>query len=349
MTFIRTMLVSAGAVVCALSLTARDVAAQDSVKLTLGTQANMSMSIGKSLQEVFVPAVERHSNGRLTLDYHGNGALCSEQICIEQMSLGQIDIATVSSGNVGSFGTTFDLINLPFLFKDNESAKRIFDDWLVKELQARAAKELKMHMIALVPVGGFRNLVTVKGPVKEPKDLKGLKIRVTKSPTEFNLIKSWGAAPIPYDWTQLYEGLQSGVVDGMYLQDTFTVGGKFTEVIDHITQINGAYSAHPILMTLDRYQALPDWAREALDKAGQDLMDKGFEYDMQWQKESQAAMQNTVDVYVPNDAEMALWHKGAIAAWVSVRRTYDPALTRRILEEQGQTALIEELVAAKAL
>src|SRR5690606_15150603 len=126
-------------------------------------------------------------------------------------------------------GTTFDLINLPFLFKDNASAERIFDGWLVEELQQRAARELKMHMIALVPVGGVRNLVTVKGPVKEPKNLKGLKIRVTKSPAEFNLVKSWGAAPIPYDWTQLYEGLQSGVVDGMYLQDTFTVSGKFTE------------------------------------------------------------------------------------------------------------------------
>lgn len=328
---------------------AAPAAAQPALKLTLGTQANDSMSIGKGLAEVFKPAVEKYSNGRIQLDLRGNGALCSEQNCVEQMRLGQVDIATVSSGNVGSFGTTFDLINLPYIFKDNASAERIFNQWLVKELAQRSEKELKMHLIALIPVGGFRNIDTTKKQIKVPDDLKGIKIRVTKSPTEFNLVKAWGAAPIPYDWTQLYEGLQSGVVEGMYLQDTFTVTGKFTEVIKHITEVNAAYSAHPILMDLDRYRKLPDWARQAIDKAGADLMAKAFAYDVRWQEDAAKMMKGKADVYVPTDKEMALWHKGAVAAWVSVKGTYDPALARRILQEQGQTDLIKELQADKAL
>jgi len=337
--------VAAAALMTGLS----QVHAQDAIRLTMGTQANPTMSIGPGLTEVFLPAVQRHGQGRIKVEYHGNGALCSEQICVEQMRLGQIDIATVSSGNVGAFGTTFDIINLPYLFKDNASAERIFSGWFVDELKKRSEKELKMHLIALVPVGGFRNVVTVKKPVKVPADLKGLKIRVTKSPTEFNLVKAWGAAPIPYDWSQLYEGLQSGVVDGMYLQDTFTVSGKFTEVVRHITQVDAAYSAHPVLMDLERYQALPQWAQQALDQAGADLMAKAFDYDVKWQQQAEAAMHGAVQVYEPTEAEMAQWHKGAVNAWVSVRGTYDPALARRILEEQGQTALLQELVAAKAL
>lgn len=342
----RRTFIGAGVAVCAGALTAH---AQDKIRLTMGTQANDTMSIGQGLTAVFKPALEKHSAGRIQLDVRGNGALCSEQVCVEQMRLGQVDIATVSSGNVGSFGTTFDLINLPYIFKDNAAAERIFNGWLVKELAQRSEKEMKMHMVALIPVGGFRNIDTTKKQVRVPADLKGLKIRVTKSPTEFNLVKSWGAAPIPYDWTQLYEGLQSGVVDGMYLQDTFTVGGKFTEVVKYVTQVNAAYSAHPILMDLQRYRKLPDWAREAIDQAGADLMRAAFSYDVKWQAAAAQAVKDKAQVYVPNPQELALWHKGAIEAWSSVRGTYDPKLARRILEEQDQKDLIKQLEAAKAL
>lgn len=339
-------LIAAGIIACASALAAH---AQDRIRLTMGTQANDSMSIGQGINGVFKPALEKHSGGRIQLDVRGNGALCSEQVCVEQMRLGQVDIATVSSGNVGSFGTTFDLINLPYLFKDNASAERIFNGWLVKELGQRSEKELKMHMVALIPVGGFRNIDTTKKQIRVPADLKGLKIRVTKSPTEFNLVKAWGAAPIPYDWTQLYEGLQSGVVEGMYLQDTFTVTGKFTEVVKYVTQVSAAYSAHPILMDLERYRKLPVWAREAIDKAGADLMREAFAIDVKWQQAAAGAIKGKAQVYVPNAQELVLWHKGAIAAWTSVRGTYDPRLARRILEEQDQKDLIKEFEAAKAL
>jgi TRAP-type C4-dicarboxylate transport system substrate-binding protein len=265
------------------------------------------------------------------------------------MKLGQIDIATVSSGNVGAFGTTFDIINLPYIFKDAETANKITTAWLGKELSQRAEKDMKVKVIAIVPVGGFRNIVNTQREAKAPADLKGLKIRVTKSPTEFNLVKAWGAVPVPYDWAQLYEGLQSGVVQGMYLQDAFTSAGKFFEVVKFVTEINGAYSAHPIMMDLARYEKLPPYAKDALAKVGDDLVKEGYALDEEWVRTAVQAMQGKVKSYRPNAAEMAQWHKGAKDAWVAVKGTYDPKLAQRILEEQGQKDLIADLKAAKAL
>jgi len=155
--------------------------------------------------------------------------------------------------------------------------------------------------------------------------------------------------PVPYDWAQLYEGLQSGVVQGMYLQDAFTSAGKFFEVVKYVTEVNGAYSAHPIMMDLARYQKLPQWAKDALAKAGADLTRESYALDVEWVKSAGAAMQGKVKSYSPSAAEMAQWHKGAKDAWVAVKGTYDPKLALRILEEQGQTALIADLKAAKAL
>ncbi|TAK81542.1 MAG: TRAP transporter substrate-binding protein [Betaproteobacteria bacterium] len=333
----------------AAALGAQSASAQERLKLSIGSTASPAWSLGKDLHNVMKPNLEKYSGGRIELTIHGGGALCNEQGCVEQMKLGQIDMATVSSGNVGTFGTTFDIINLPYLFKDAETANRISNAWLAKELSRRAEKEMKVHVVALVPVGGFRNIVNTQREVRVPGDLKGLKIRVTKSPTEFNLVRAWGAVPVPYDWAQLYEGLQSGVVQGMYLQDAFTSAGKFFEVVKHVTVLNGAYSAHPILMDLGRYNKLPQWAKEALAKVGADLMRESYALDVEWVKSAGQAMQGKVKSYNPRPDEMAQWHKGAKDAWVAVKGTYDPKLALRILEEQGQKALIADLKAAKAL
>lgn len=324
-------------------------AADPEITLRLGTAGPPIFGLGKLLVEVVEPRLEKYSEGRIDLVIHDRGSLCSEQGCVEQLGLGQIDIATVSSGNVGAFGTTFDIINLPYLFQGQEEASKILNSWLAEEISRRAEKEMNMHVVALVPVGGFRNIVNTKREVRVPSDLKGIKIRVTKSPTEFNLVKAWGAIPVPYDWSALYEGLQSGVVQGMYLQDVFTATWKFFEVVSDITSVEAAFSAHPILMTKKRYDELPDWAREAIDRVGKDIQSEGFAYDLAWQKDAAGMMEGKVKFYKPTDAERAEWQHGAREAWVAVKGTYDPALARRVLEEQGQTNLIKELEAAGAL
>ncbi len=331
------------------ALAAQPSLAQDKLRLSVGSAAAPAWSLGKGLNDILKPNLEKYSGGRIEVAMHAGGSLCSEHACVEQMKLGQVDIATVSSGNVGAFGTSFDLINLPYIFKDAETANRIMNAWLGKELSQRAEKEMKVHVIAVVPVGGFRNVVNTQRQVRVPADLKGLKIRVTKSPTEFTLVKAWGAVAVPYDWSQLYEGLQSGVVQGMYLQDAFTSAGKFYEVVKHVTEVNGAYSAHPIMMDLARYQKLPAYAKDALARTGADLAREMYALDVAWVNSASAAMKGKVASYSPTPAEMAQWHKGAKDVWTAVKGTYDPKLALRVLEEQGQKGLIADLKAAKAL
>jgi TRAP-type C4-dicarboxylate transport system substrate-binding protein len=129
--------------VLAAAAAAHGAWAQDRLKLTIGSTASPAWSLGKDLNNVMKPNLEKYSGGRIELTVQGGGALCNEQGCVEQMKLGQIDMATVSSGNVGAFGTTFDIINLPYLFKDAETANRISNAWLAKELSQRAEKDMK--------------------------------------------------------------------------------------------------------------------------------------------------------------------------------------------------------------
>ena len=111
--------------------------AEETITLQFGTAAQPAWSLGKVIEEVLIPKLAEYSDGRIAVELHSGGSLCSEHACVEQLGLGQIDMATVSSGNVGAFGTTFDIINLPFLFVNQDKASAILNDWLTDELEAR--------------------------------------------------------------------------------------------------------------------------------------------------------------------------------------------------------------------
>jgi TRAP-type C4-dicarboxylate transport system substrate-binding protein len=323
--------------------------AQDTIKLTLATGIVPTVPTSWFVKDFIAPRLEKYSNGRISTNVQISGSLCSEHKCVEQAKLKQIDLGTVSGGNIGAFGPAFDILNLPYIFKDDASADQIINGWLGDELANRAAKELGLYTLAVIPSYGFRNLDNNIREVKVPADLKGIKLRVTKTPIEFTLIQGWGGVPVPYDWATLYEGLQTKIVNGMYIPDAYVAAQRFYEVTPYITSTGGGLNTHIIFMSSDRYQGLPDWARQAVDQTAKDLKEVAFKIDIEWRERATADLKGKVKFYDPNPAELQLWYKGAVPAWVAVKGTYDPALARRVLQEQGQHELIAALQTAGAL
>ena len=343
---VKLLAVLAAATVCALAAPAHS---QDKLRLTIANGIAPTVPTHWWFKEFLAPRLEQQSKGRIQVNVQVNGTLCSEHKCVEQARLGQIDIGSVSGGNIGSFGSTFDILNLPYIFKDEPAAEKLINGWLGTELSTRAEKEMGLHIIAIIPSYGFRNVGNSKREVRVPADLKGLKIRVTKTPVELNLMKTWGATAVPFDWSQLYEGLSTGVVDGYYIPDAYVAAQKFYEVAKFITTTGGAWNAHIIFMDKKRYERLPAWAKEDLAKIGQEIRAQSFKIDGEWMAKQNKILEGKVKVYQPTNQELAQWYSGAPAAWVAVKGTYDPALARRVLQEQGQGELIKQLEAVKAL
>jgi TRAP-type transport system periplasmic protein len=299
--------------------------------------------------EYLAKKLPEYSGGKITVNLSGAGTLCSEHKCVEQAKLGQIDIGSVSGGNIGAFGPTVDILNLPYIFKDDASAEKLINGWMGDELGKRAEKELGLHFIAIIPSLGFRNLDNSRREIHVPADSKGIKFRVTKSPVELNLVRTWGGTAVPYDWAQLYDGLQSGVVDGMYIPDAYVAGQKFYEVSKFITETGGGWNCHIIFMDKKRYDGLPDATRKIIDRIGGEIKAGSFKVDAEWMARELKVLEGKVKIYQPTAAELQLWYGGAPPAWASVKGTYDPALARRVLQEQGQDELIKKLQAAGAL
>ena len=328
---------------------AAPAASAQEVRLTVANGIAATIPTNWWFKDFIGPQLEQRSGGKIKANVQVNATLCSEHKCVEQARMGQIDIGSASTGNMGSFGQTFDILNLPYIFKDDASAEALINGWLGKELAARASKEMNMHVIAIIPSYSFRSVGNSKREVRVPEDLKGLKIRVTKSPVELSLMKTWGAVAVPFDWAQLYEGLSTGVVDGFYVPDAYVAAQKFYEVSKYLTRTGGAWNAHVIFMDKKRYERLPDSAKKVVDSLGNDIRAKSFKVDAEWMAQQDKVLAGKVNVYTPNAMEMERWTAGAVPAWLAVKGTYDKSLAKRALEEQKQGGLIKALETAGAL
>ena len=327
------------------------VSAQDIV-LKTGTSWNDKFPMAKLLREVLDSSIKQHSQGKMALDVHLAGSLCNEKTCVEQVKLGQLDIGTASVANYGGFHKTYEVLTLPYIFSDDAAAERVLNGYLFEELDRISVSSDKMKVLAVVPFLGFRQLETNVGIVKSPADLRGTKVRVTKSPLDGALLRSWGAVATPIAWAETYDALQQKVVRGLYIQRTVHAMMKFYEVTPNVTLTNGAWTPMLIFMDRKRFEQVPDWAQMALDKSAADLRAKVFEVDAQYADRLGAANKDKIQYYTPSKDEMAQWRKASAKAWLVGKKLnlYDPSLARRILESQeGIQDFVAELESIGAL
>lgn len=342
-----TTLVKLFAIATAMAVTAQGARAE--MVLKLGTVGQLGMPIGDGIEQALMPTLEEVSGGKMRIEPHYRGSLCGEQTCGEQANQGLIQLWTSSTANFQSFGTALSIFDLPYIFESAEGADRISSEWLAKMQSEIAAEESGHVVLTVYSSGGFRQLGNALRSVHVPSDMDGIKWRVTNSPVESTLISNWGAVPVPYDWTQLYQGPQTGVVSGQYVATPWQEIAKLHEVAKYFTEINGSWSGNQLSMDKRQYDALTDQEREWLHAAADAFGQKVQELDRQWVAHGETIIKAAVtEWYVPTEEEIALWRAGAIDAWVNAKGTFDPETAIRVLDEQGMTDFIAQLKEAGA-
>jgi TRAP-type C4-dicarboxylate transport system substrate-binding protein len=326
----------------------------EGLKLQLATGYGAKIPMNHVFKYLLAPRLEEYSGYKIETDVQQENKLCSEHKCVEQAKLGQIDIGSSSAGNLGAFGQAFDTNFLPFLFSTDAFAMKVLDishsdGWYGKELAQRAREEMELHLLMSVMGGGFRSLENSVREVRVPKDLKGIKIRVTKSPVEFTMIKAWGATPVPYDWGQLYEGLQSGVVQGMYIPHLYTALRKFHEVTPFVTETGGGMVTLNVVMSAKRYDGLPDYAKAAVDRVASEGHWESWTVDRMGTQQAIAILESQAKIYRPTQPELDLWAAAAPSSWTKLKGRYRPETVTRLLVEQGREDFIGQLKKAGAL
>lgn len=319
----------------------------------LGSVVQHTSSLFHAIHDVFIPRLEGFSENQIKVKPQILDGTCSEQVCIEQMLQNLIQIGTCSTENIGAFGTDVEIVNLPYVFKDLHWANQIATDWLRDALNTGSEKNMNIRILTMNGYGGFRHVIQNVKEVRTPADLGGIKIRVTKSPAAFNLFKAWGAIPVPYDWSQLYMGLQANIVNGLYIPTPPLEATKMNEVADYVTYSGGAWTGYGMYMDAKFYRNLSPELRKVVDMASDAVQRTVFVYDLQWIEEAEKSlMAQGAKFYTPTGSEMEMWRNSSVAVWqeqAKVGEGIDKNLARRILGEQSMDSFIKELEKAGVL
>jgi len=209
------------------------------------------------------------SGGKMKIQIYPSEQLGPERTCVELLQIGSLDITKVSAAVMEGFSPNYRVLGLPYIFRNSEHAHKVLDGEIGKDLLLEGEK-IWLRGLCFYDAGS-RSFYTKDKPIQTPDDLKGLKIRVMKSNTAVNMIKSFGGSPTPISWGELYTALQGGVVDGaennppsFYLSHHYEVC-KFYSLNEH-TSVPDV-----LLISTHTWRKLNDhekkWLQEAVDES----------------------------------------------------------------------------------
>jgi len=219
----------------------------------------------------FIELVEEKTDGNVVFNVHPNGELGGEREMIEATQLGTLDMVVTSTGPLGNFSKKSLALDFPFLFKDREQAYKVLDGEIGDEINEQI-EDNGMYNLAWWETG-FRQLSNNKRAIKSPEDLKGLKIRTMENAVHLDAFKAMGASPTPMSFTELYTGLEQGVVDGQENPLTVIVPNKLQEVQEYLTISNHVYSPGAILINQAKFDEFPAELQEIIKKAAIEARD----------------------------------------------------------------------------
>lgn len=158
--------------------------------------------------------LKQQTDGKLEIKVFPGGVLGDEKQMIEQAQMGAIDMIRISMAPVAAILPDIEVFTLPYVFRDEDHMHKVIDGDIGKSIGEKLTNNPKSRLVFLGWMdSGTRNLIT-KTPVTTPEALKGMKIRVQGSPVALATLKAMGANAVAMGVSEVYSGMQTGVIDG---------------------------------------------------------------------------------------------------------------------------------------
>lgn len=209
------------------------------------------------------------SGGRVELQIFPNSQLGSEPELIEQLQRGAIAMVKTSAAAMEGFVPEMAVFGLPYLFTGDEHYWNVLNGPIGKELLAAGAP-VGIHGLCYYD-SGSRSFYTIKSPVMNPADVKGLKVRVLPSRMAMDMISTLGGAPTPIPWGELYTALQQGMVDGAENNPPSLLSSRHYEVAKHFSLDEHTRIPDMLIASEKVWQSLSPqvqaWVQQAVDES----------------------------------------------------------------------------------
>jgi tripartite ATP-independent transporter DctP family solute receptor len=301
-------------------LLATTVSAARAADLTLrfGTPFVTNSNLHKAMEK-FAEVIAQDSGGKIKVQVYADSQIGDIQQLIAGMQLGTVDMAYLGVGNSGQLRDcgALNVAYLPYLFKNKDKATQVLNGPIFQELYESCAKSSGLRIFAVAGARSPRAIVTTKGPVRKPEDLKGMRLRIPPIPIFRETFETLGVKVVPLGLNEVYMALSRGQVDGQDNGFDLTLTFRFHEVskywsaTDHVYDVAAWYISEKRWKSLNKEQQ--DLFRRAAQVGGKVATDLGEQFDRQGMEELK---KSGVTYVVPDKAAFE-------TAWKDVYKSYE--------------------------
>ena len=218
--------------------------------------------------EYFKKLAEERTKGRVKVELYPNSSLFKDGEEIEALQLGSVQMLAPSLAKFGPLGVReFEVFDLPYIFDDYGELHKVTQGpvgaALLKKLESKGIVGLAYWD------NGFK-VMSANKPIRVPADYKGLKMRIQSSKVLGDEIKALGGIPQVMAFSEVYQSLQTGVVDGTENPPSNFYTQKMHEVQKYLALTDHGYLGYAVIANKKFWDALPADIRTALDGAMKD-------------------------------------------------------------------------------
>ena len=277
----------------------------------------------------FGDEVFKRTNGRYKLQYFTSGALGGEREMLEAVQLGTQDLVITSTGPVGNFVPETRIVDIPFLFRDYDHARKVLDGPIGQEILTKFPAK---GLVAITWMeNGFRHITNSKRPVKSPDDVKGMKIRTMENKVHMEAFKAMGTLPTPMNMNELFTALQTGTVDGQENPVPVILASKLYQVQKYVTLTGHVYSPALIITSTGLWNKLSD-ADKASFKEAAKLALVACRKKVNDDEASGIDFMRKNGVEVITEVDKSQFQKAVLAAYSTYNKEFGEANIKRIMD-----------------
>jgi C4-dicarboxylate-binding protein DctP len=298
-------LLCAAAVGC---LMASPVWAQDQIVIKFSHVVAPETPKGKGAEK-FKELAEAATAGKVKVEIYPNSQLYKDKEELEALQLGAVQMLAPSLAKFGPLGVKeFEVFDLPYIFPSKEVLRRVTDGpvgkGLLKKLESKGIVGLAYWD------NGFK-IMSANRPLKTPADFKGLKMRIQSSKVLDAQMRSLSALPQVMAFSEVYQALQTGVVDGTENPPSNMYTQKMHEVQKHATLSDHGYLGYAVIVNKKFWDGMPADVRGKLETAMADATKYANDIAQKENDDSLAAMKASgkTEFYTLSQEERENWRK----------------------------------------
>jgi len=259
--------IALAAIAAALLIVGGVASAQQPIVIKFSHVVAVDTPKGKGA-DYFKKLAEERTKGRVKVEVYPNSSLFKDGEEMEALQLGSVQMLAPSLAKFGPLGVReFEVFDLPYIFDSYDELHKV----TAGPVGAALFKKLESKGIIGLAYwdNGFK-VMSANKPIKAPADYKGLKMRIQSSKVLGDEMKALGAIPQVMAFSEVYQALQTGVVDGTENPPSNFYTQKMQEVQKYLALTDHGYLGYAVIVNKKFWDGLPADIRTALEGAMKD-------------------------------------------------------------------------------